>query len=81
VVPPLAGALGVSTLRALVAMSLASGVWYGVVCWLAFRAEAHADDVLAAIASRQREAAMLAALLLGAGLLAFLIRRHRSRRS
>jgi membrane protein DedA with SNARE-associated domain len=36
VVPPLAGALGVGLGRAMLAMSLASALWYGLITWFAF---------------------------------------------
>jgi membrane protein DedA with SNARE-associated domain len=53
-VPPMAGALGIGAVRAAIAMTLASGVWYGLVCVLAFRAGASADVLLARIAEQQR---------------------------
>ncbi len=64
VVPPLAGAMDIGALRALIAMSLASGVWYGLVCVLAFRAGANADVLLNAIAGQQRTAGLVAAGML-----------------
>ena len=54
VVPPLAGAMDIGAVRALIAMALASGAWYGVVCVLAFRAGANADVLLERIAGQQR---------------------------
>lgn len=54
VVPPVAGALGIGAWRALVAMTLASGAWYGLVCVLAYRAGANADQFLARIVGQQR---------------------------
>ncbi len=54
VVPPLAGALGIGAIRTGVAMTLASGVWYALVCLLAFRAAASADLLLARVAQNQR---------------------------
>lgn len=53
-VPPVAGAIRFPAARTAIAMSLASGVWYGVVCLLAFRAGANADVLLNAIATQQR---------------------------
>lgn len=53
-VPPMAGAIGIGAVRAAVAMTLASGVWYGLVCILAFRAGANTDVLLARIAEQQR---------------------------
>jgi membrane protein DedA with SNARE-associated domain len=60
----MAGALGIGAVRAAIAMTLASGVWYGIVCVLAFRAGANADQLLARIAEQQR------LLAIGAGVLA-----------
>ena len=54
VVPPVAGAIGIGAVRAAMAMTVASGVWYGLVCWFAFRAGANADALLARIADQQR---------------------------
>jgi membrane protein DedA with SNARE-associated domain len=63
VVPPLAGAMGIGAVRALLAMSLASGAWYGLVCVLAFRAGANADALLARIAGQQRTVGLIAAAI------------------
>ena len=60
-VPPIAGAMGMSAPRSALAMGVASGVWYGVVCWLAFRAGANAEVLLARIAAQQRVAGAIAA--------------------
>jgi membrane protein DedA with SNARE-associated domain len=65
-VPPMAGALGIGAVRAAVAMTAASGVWYGIVCVLAFRAGANADLLLTRIAAQQR------LLAVGAGAIAVL---------
>lgn len=59
-VPPMAGALGIGAVRAAIAMTLASGVWYGLVCVLAFRAGANADALLARIAEQQRTIGLVA---------------------
>lgn len=59
-VPPMAGALGIGAARAAAAMTLASGVWYGVVCILAFRAGANAERLLARIAEQQRVIGLVA---------------------
>jgi membrane protein DedA with SNARE-associated domain len=64
VVPPLAGAMGVGLVRALLAMSLASGAWYGLVCALAFRAGANADALLQRIAGQQKTVGLVAAAML-----------------
>jgi len=61
VVPPLAGAMSIGAVRALIAMSLASGVWYGLVCVLAFQAGENADALLERIAGQQRTVGLVAA--------------------
>lgn len=63
VVPPLAGAMDIGAVRALLAMSLASGAWYGLVCVLAFRAGANADALLSRIAGQQRTVGLVALAL------------------
>ena len=81
VVPPLAGALGIGALRAALAMSLASGAWYGLVCVLAFRAGADADALLARIGSQQRTAGLIAVAVAGVSIAVFLVRRRLSKKS
>jgi membrane protein DedA with SNARE-associated domain len=63
VVPPVAGALGISAARAAIAMALASGVWYGLICVLAFRAGANAEAMLARIAAQQRVIGLVAVVI------------------
>ncbi|MCE2902672.1 MAG: DedA family protein [Gemmatimonas sp.] len=63
VVPPVAGALRIGAGRSLLAMSLASGVWYGLVCVLAFRAGSNAEALLSRIAAQQRTAGLVAAVV------------------
>ena len=60
VVPPLAGAMDVGAFRSLIAMSLASGAWYGLVCVLAFRAGTNADALLERIAGEQQTIGLVA---------------------
>ena len=78
-VPPVAGALGMGVARSAAAMAIASGVWYAIVCGLAFRAGANADALLKQIASQQRLAGAVAAgiILLVAAAFAW---RRRNRR-
>jgi membrane protein DedA with SNARE-associated domain len=54
VVPPLAGALHIGLGRALLAMSLASALWYGLVTWFAFTLGENAERLLEAIGESQR---------------------------
>ncbi len=76
VVPPLAGALGVGAMRAALAMGLASGVWYGLVCVLAFRAGADADALLARIGNQQRTVGLIAVAVAVLAVAVFLVRRR-----
>jgi membrane protein DedA with SNARE-associated domain len=54
IVPPFAGALRVPAVAVVVAMALASAVWYGAISYLAWRAGAEWDDVVALVASSGR---------------------------
>lgn len=63
VVPPVAGALGIGALRAGIAMTIASGAWYGLVCVLAFRAGENADALLTKISGQQRLIGLVAVVL------------------
>lgn len=76
-VPPIAGALRVPPLQALAAMALASGVWYGLITYLAFRVGDSWEMLAARIAGVSRGvglAALAIALLIGAF---WLLRRRR----
>ncbi len=77
VVPPVAGALGIGVVRAVLAMGVASSLWYGLVCWLAFRAGENAEALLARIADQQRTLGAVAAGLVVA--IAFVFWRRRAR--
>lgn len=76
VVPPIAGAMRIGAVRALLAMSLASGVWYAIVCVLAFRAGANADVLLANVAQSQKMLAIGAAVLVVIGVGIWYVRRR-----
>ena len=76
VVPPVAGAIGIGAVRAAIAMTVASGAWYGLVCWLAFRAGANADALLMRIANQQRVVSIAVVIVLVAGVLWFVLRKR-----
>jgi len=76
VVPPVVGAMGVSAGRAALAMGVASGAWYGLVCWLAFRAGANADELLARIASQQKTVGLVALGVVVVVVIAYVVRRR-----
>lgn len=80
VVPPVAGAIGIHAIPAAIAMTLASGIWYGVVCWLAFRAGANADALLARIEDQQRIISIVVVTLVFVGIV-WLVMRRRARAS
>ncbi len=79
VVPPLAGAMGIGAIRATIAMSVASGAWYGLVCVLAFRAGANADVLLERIAGQQRTIGLVAAAIVALAIGVVWWRRQRGR--
>ena len=53
-VPPFAGALRLPALPAIAAMALASGVWYGLISYLAWRAGSNWEAVTAMVARSGR---------------------------
>lgn len=77
-VPPFAGALNIPLLRATLAIAIASGIWYGIVTWIAYRVGSDWD----ALQERLRGAGLTAALIAGAIALVaiawYLIRRRRA---
>jgi membrane protein DedA with SNARE-associated domain len=77
VVPPFAGALRMPPVTTMLALSLASAVWYGTVSYLAFRAGADWNALMARVTRFGRLAAMVAAALVAAGLLVWWLRRRR----
>lgn len=77
VVPPLAGVMGIGAVRSLVAMTLASGTWYGLICLLAFRAGVNADGLLAKMADQQRMLGVTAATIVALVVTAYWWRRRR----
>lgn len=81
IVPPVAGAIRLGAARSALAMAIASGVWYGIVCVLAFQAGENADVLLDRIAAQQRwvGAGSVAVIVIGIGL--FVWRRRRQRTS
>jgi membrane protein DedA with SNARE-associated domain len=73
-VPPFAGALKLSPLSTIVSIALASGVWYGLISYLAFRAGADWSALTATITHYGRLTALVAAALVGAGTLVWWLR-------
>ncbi|MEO7360112.1 MAG: DedA family protein [Gemmatimonadaceae bacterium] len=79
VVPPLAGAMHIGAVRAALAMSFASGVWYAIVCWLSFRAGSNAEALLAKIGQSQKYLAIGAAVIVLVGASIWFVRRKRNK--
>jgi len=81
-VPPFAGALRLPAVPTLVSIALASGIWYGLVSYLAFRAGAADWDALnGRIASVGRWIAVGAAVVLAIAALGWWLRQRASKQS
>lgn len=79
IVPPVAGALRVGAVRALLAMGVASALWYGGITYLAFTAGANFDALQARIAQGQRWVGIGAAAIVVLALAVWWLRRRRVR--
>jgi len=77
IVPPFAGALRIPPLTTMLCLSLASGVWYGLVSYVAFRAGADWGALMARITRFGRFTAIAAAAIVAAGVLVWWLRRRR----
>jgi membrane protein DedA with SNARE-associated domain len=77
IVPPFAGALKIPFLTALAVMGVASGLWYGLVAWLAFRVGSSWDALQATL---KQYGTIAAAVAIGIGLVAAIIWFFRKRR-
>jgi membrane protein DedA with SNARE-associated domain len=78
-VPPFAGALRLPASSSLAAIAIASGVWYGLVSYLAFRAGADWNALMATIALDGRIIALGAVVVVGIGALVWWLRQRRRR--
>jgi membrane protein DedA with SNARE-associated domain len=79
IVSPVAGALRIPAVPAVVAMAIASGIWYGMIAYLAFRAGSDWTALTQVISKSGRVAALVAAMLVLGGALAWLVYRRRAR--
>ena len=77
-VPPLAGAARVPAPRTAVVMALASAIWYGAICYLAYRIGNNWDALRAAVASSGRWIGIVAVVVAGAGVAAWVVHRRRA---
>ena len=81
-VPPFAGALRLPAMSSLVSIAVASGIWYGLVSYLAFRAGAADWNALTGrISSVGRWIAVGAGVVLAVGALAWWVRQRGSKPS
>lgn len=78
VVPPFAGALRLPAVPSLILMGLASGLWYALITWIAFRIGYSWDALVERVSSLNRTAGIVAGVLLALGLAILLIRRRRA---
>ena len=79
IVPPVAGALRIPGVPAVAAMAIASGIWYGVIAYLAYRAGSDWTALTQLLSKSGRVAALVAVMLVLAAVLAWLVRRRRTR--
>ncbi len=82
---PFAGLIGLSAVRAIVPMALASGLWYGGIVWLATRIGANWASLSRAITNLNRSL-LVFAVALGIGIVAWVVvtrgrRRYRRTRA
>ena len=78
VVPPFAGALKVPFIPALAVMGIASGIWYGLVAWLAFRVGSDWDALQATIRQYGTIAAIVAIVVVLIGAIVWFFKRRTS---
>lgn len=78
-VPPLAGAAKVPAPRTTLVIALASAVWYGGICYLAYRIGNNWDALREAVTDSGRWIGIVAIVLAALGAAAWLV--HRRRRS
>lgn len=75
-VPPFAGALKLPMIRSLVIMGLASGIWYGLIAYLAFRVGSDFEALQKAIGNYGKIAAAVALIIVVIGATIWFIRRR-----
>jgi membrane protein DedA with SNARE-associated domain len=80
IVPPFAGALRVGAVRAGLAMTVASSVWYGLITYFAYKAGANFDALKARMAEGQKWLGIGAAVIVAVGVLLWWLRRRRAAR-
>ena len=78
-VPPFAGAVRVPALRATLAIAVASGIWYGIVTWIAYHVGSDWDALQARLKSAGITAALVAGGIAVVVVAWYLLRRRRAK--
>ena len=78
-VPPFAGALKVPAFSAIAAIAFASGVWYGFISYIAYRAGTDWDALTRRIAQSSRISAVAGAVIVALALAVWFVRRRTRR--
>jgi len=79
-VPPFAGALRLSPVSTIASIAVASGIWYGLISYLAFRAGADWNALMSMVTHYGRLSAIVAAVMVAVGGAVWWLR-HRQRSS
>ncbi|HYC52166.1 MAG TPA: hypothetical protein VEB19_13715, partial [Gemmatimonadaceae bacterium] len=77
VVPAFAGALRLSIVWTMTMVAVASAIWYGLITMVAFRVGTDWEQLKGTIARYGTTAAIIGGLLLGVGVVAWLVVRKR----
>lgn len=78
-VPPFAGAVRIPALRAGLAIAVASGIWYGIVTWIAYNVGSDWDALQARLKSAGTTAALVAGGIAVVALVWYLLRRRKAK--
>ena len=78
-VSPFAGAMRVPALRATLAIAVASGIWYGVVTWIAYNVGSDWDALQARLRSAGTTAALIAVGIAVVAVAWYLLRRRKAK--
>jgi membrane protein DedA with SNARE-associated domain len=78
IVPPFAGAAHIPIVPAILIMAIASGIWYGVITWLAFSVGANWEVFSTKLATVGRYVAIVAGSILAVALAVWYVRRRRA---
>jgi len=78
-VPPCAGALKVPAPSAIASIAVASGIWYGFISYIAYRAGTNWDALTRRIAHSSRVSAVVGAVIVAIGLGVWYLRRRARR--